>query len=153
MRFCRERMPDVRKRPCGQAGRGASGLQQSRGDHKERPESGGRGAEGVEPTQCPPASPRDPQHHQLLPHPSPSRAWRPLYLHVVRLVAHGDRLAPHVAHGAGLRRLRDGREALRGLGGHVLRREGVPWEKGLALGLALAGGKRPSCIPGSPLWE
>lgn len=44
------------------------------------------------------------------------------HLHAVGLVAH-DRWAPHVAHGAGLRRLRDGWEALRGLGGHALRTE------------------------------
>lgn len=41
-------------------------------------------------------------------------------LHAIGLVAHGHRLAPHVTHGAGLRRLGDGWEALRGLGGHVL---------------------------------
>lgn len=46
------------------------------------------------------------------------------HLHAVRLVTHGHRLTPHVAHGAGLWRLGHGREALWGLGGHVLQREG-----------------------------
>lgn len=59
----------------------------------------------------------------------PRLAWQSLgspYLHAVWLVAHG--LAPHVAHGARLWGLGDGREALRGLCGHGLWREGVQWE-------------------------
>lgn len=45
---------------------------------------------------------------------------QPRYLHTVRLIAHGHRLAAHVAYAAGLWRLGDGREALRGLRSHIL---------------------------------
>jgi len=60
------------------------------------------------------------------PSPSLFSTWTPhavSHLHAVRLITHGHRLSPHVAHGAGLRRLGHGREALGGLGGHVLWRE------------------------------
>lgn len=83
---------------------------------------------------------------QLLLHPDAT--WS--HLHAIRLVAHGHRLAPHVTHGAGLRGLGDGRKALRGLGGHVLWREGCDGRRSRAL----AGeGSCPARLPDSPASE
>lgn len=119
MRFC-----GGLKEPChctdgGKPARGAHGGEEG-GDEKGR------------------ACPALPQPSPLSGHPTRS------HLHAIGLVAHGHRLVPHVTHGAGLRRLGDGWEALRGLGGHVLSGEGCD---GSGLGTQCASQGRGAALP------
>lgn len=88
-------------------------------------------------------SPRDrPAPPRLSPRDRPERVRAWPHLHAVGLVAHGHGRACHVTHAAGLRGLGEGREALRRLGGHALRREGV-WPLGTSLGPGGGGGVQP----------